>query len=79
VSNDAALRHRLHRGGVALPRPLHTRLYSHNHAQNRADKDEESTVIEMDEPTELTFALRYLNFFTRATGLSSQVRRRSST
>lgn len=39
-----------------------------------ADKDEdEQVVIEMDEPVELTFALRYLNFFTKATNLSSQV------
>ena len=37
------------------------------------DKPEEHTTIEMDESTELTFALRYLNFFTKATPLSPQV------
>ena len=37
------------------------------------DKEEDQVVIEMDEPVELTFALRYLNFFTKATPLSSQV------
>lgn len=37
------------------------------------DKDEEKTVIQVDEPTELTFAMRYLGFFTRATPLSGTV------
>ena len=30
-------------------------------------------MIEMEEPVELTFALRYLNFFTKATPLSPTV------
>lgn len=34
---------------------------------------EEATVIEMNEPVSLTFALRYLNSFTRATPLSNTV------
>jgi len=34
----------------------------------------EKTTIKMDEPVELTFALRYLNFFTKATGLSDKVK-----
>jgi len=38
------------------------------------EKDDESTSIRMDEPVELTFALRYLNFFTKATGLSGKVK-----
>ncbi|XP_014674296.1 PREDICTED: proliferating cell nuclear antigen-like [Priapulus caudatus] len=37
------------------------------------DKEEEAVVIEMQEAVTLTFALRYLNFFTRATSLSGQV------
>jgi len=37
------------------------------------DKEDEAVVIEMQEPVTLTFALRYLNFFTKATPLSSQV------
>lgn len=37
------------------------------------DKEEEAVTIEMQEPVTLTFALRYLNFFTRATSLSPQV------
>ncbi|GAV56804.1 PCNA_N domain-containing protein/PCNA_C domain-containing protein [Cephalotus follicularis] len=37
------------------------------------DKTEEATVIEMEEPVSLTFALRYMNLFTKATPLSSQV------
>ena len=37
------------------------------------DNPEESTVIELQENVELTFALRYLNFFTKATPLSEQV------
>jgi len=37
------------------------------------DKPEESVIIELQEAVTLTFALRYLNFFTRATPLSNQV------
>ncbi|XWS07677.1 hypothetical protein CRYUN_Cryun41cG0010300 [Craigia yunnanensis] len=37
------------------------------------DKKEEATVIEMEEPVSLTFALRYLNAFTKATPLAGQV------
>jgi len=36
-------------------------------------KQEETTSISLDEPVQLTFALRYLNFFTKATPLSSLV------
>lgn len=38
-----------------------------------ADKEEDQVVIDMEEPVELNFALRYLNFFTKATSLSSSV------
>ena len=34
---------------------------------------EEATVIEMNEPVSLTFALRYMNSFTKATPLSETV------
>ncbi|TKC45510.1 hypothetical protein EI555_019745 [Monodon monoceros] len=37
------------------------------------DKEEEAVTIEMNEPVQLTFALRYLNFFTKATPLSPTV------
>lgn len=37
------------------------------------DKPDESTVVEMREPVSLTFALRYLNSFTKATVLSPTV------
>jgi proliferating cell nuclear antigen len=40
---------------------------------NNAEKEENSVVINMDEPVELNFALRYLNFFTKATKLSNTV------
>ena len=36
-------------------------------------KEEEQTIVEVEEPMELTFALRYLNFFTKATPLSGTV------
>jgi len=36
-------------------------------------KPEESTTIHLQEPVSLTFALRYLNFFTKATALSPTV------
>ncbi|CAN6233033.1 unnamed protein product [Urochloa humidicola] len=37
------------------------------------DKPEEATIIEMQEPVSLTFALRYMNSFTKASSLSDQV------
>ncbi|GMY10962.1 proliferating cell nuclear antigen [Fagus crenata] len=37
------------------------------------DKPEEATIVEMNEPVSLTFALRYMNSFTKATPLSSTV------
>jgi len=40
---------------------------------NTAEKDEDKVLIEMEEPVELTFALRYLNFFTKATSLGGTV------
>ena len=43
-------------------------------ANKGVDKDEkDQVVIEMDEPVELTFALRYLAFFTKATTLGPTV------
>lgn len=36
-------------------------------------QEEEQTTIELQEPVSLTFALRYLNSFTKATPLSSTV------
>lgn len=35
--------------------------------------DDEAVSIKLDEPVTLTFALRYLNFFTKATGLAGDV------
>jgi proliferating cell nuclear antigen len=37
------------------------------------DNESEAVVIECEEPVDLTFALRYLNFFTKATALSGTV------
>lgn len=37
------------------------------------DKEEDAVIIEMQEAITLTFALQYLNFFTKATPLSPQV------
>jgi proliferating cell nuclear antigen len=42
-------------------------------ANATAEKDEDQVIIDMDEPVELNFALRYLNFFTKATNLSKHV------
>ena len=36
-------------------------------------KEEEQVTIEMEEPVTLNFALRYLNFFTKASPLSGSV------
>lgn len=38
-----------------------------------ADKEEEAVTIDMQEPVTLTFACRYLNMFTKASCLSTQV------
>jgi len=40
---------------------------------NESDKKEEQTILEVDEPVKLSFALRYLNLFNKASTLSSQV------
>jgi proliferating cell nuclear antigen len=40
---------------------------------SNVDKEEEAVTIEMQETVTLTFALRYLNFFTKATPLAPQV------
>ena len=37
------------------------------------EKDDEAVIIEIQEPVTLTFAFRYLNMFTKATSLTSQV------
>ncbi|OVA20842.1 Proliferating cell nuclear antigen [Macleaya cordata] len=37
------------------------------------DKPEDATIIEMQQPVSLTFALRYMNSFTKATPLSNTV------
>ena len=38
-----------------------------------AEKESDRVVIDMEEPVELSFALRYLNFFTKATPLTNKV------
>jgi proliferating cell nuclear antigen len=43
-------------------------------ANQASDKPSERVTIDMAEPVELSFALRYLNFFAKATDLSEQVR-----
>lgn len=42
-------------------------------ANASSEKEEEQVVIDMEEPVELTFALRYLNLFTKATSLGPSV------
>lgn len=41
--------------------------------EGTGEKQDDKVVIDMEEPVELSFALRYLNFFTKATPLSGQV------
>jgi len=36
-------------------------------------KEDEQVTIELEEPVSLTFALKYLNYFTKATSLASTV------
>jgi proliferating cell nuclear antigen len=38
---------------------------------NESDKKEESTILEVDEPVTLSFALRYLNSFNKASTLTN--------
>jgi len=40
---------------------------------NDSEKKEEQTILEVDEPVSLSFALRYLNLFNKASNLSNQV------
>jgi proliferating cell nuclear antigen len=40
---------------------------------NAAEKEDEQVIITMEEPVELNFALRYLNFFTKASPLTGHV------
>jgi len=42
-------------------------------ANATADKEKDQVLIDMEEPVELNFALRYLNFFTKATNLTDHV------
>ena len=42
-------------------------------ANPTAEKETDQVLIDMEEPVELNFALRYLNFFTKATSLSDHV------
>jgi proliferating cell nuclear antigen len=42
-------------------------------ANATAEKEKDQVIIDMEEPVELNFALRYLNFFTKATNLSDHV------
>ena len=42
-------------------------------ANATAEKEKDRVMIDMEEPVELNFALRYLNFFTKAKGLSDTV------
>lgn len=42
-------------------------------ANATADKEKDQVIIDMEEPVELNFALRYLNFFTKATNLTDHV------
>ena len=55
-----------------MPNPV---LVNRGPAQVRDGKDENKTLIEMAEETTLTFSLRYLSLFTRATALCGSVRR----
>jgi proliferating cell nuclear antigen len=42
----------------------------HRKQSTAGDKAEEHTTVDVEEPTELTFALRYLNSFAKATPLA---------
>ena len=42
-------------------------------ANQDSESEKDHVVIDMEEPVELNFALRYLNFFTKATPLSDTV------
>jgi len=42
-------------------------------ANSTTDKEKDQVIIDMEEPVELNFALRYLNFFTKATSLADHV------
>ena len=41
--------------------------------QSSSDEQDDATIIQLEEPISLTFALKYLNFFAKATSLSGSV------
>ena len=68
-------------GGIARGRHARSTRLSHTRyffggycrAHSNVDRPEESVTIDMQEPVALTFALRYLNSFAKASVLSPQV------
>ncbi len=50
---------------------MHSYAYRHN---TTPEKPEEQTIIDLKEPVALTFALRYLNNFAKATPLAPVVK-----
>lgn len=60
--------------GMSLP-TMNVNVYACTNVNhfNFMVQPEEATIIEMQEPVSLTFALRYLNSFTKATPLSETV------
>ena len=57
-----------------MPFPIQWMLRCRQNTQ--VDKPEEATVVDLQEPVSLSFALRYLNSFAKASPLSSQVQGR---
>ncbi|GJN33588.1 hypothetical protein PR202_gb22207 [Eleusine coracana subsp. coracana] len=58
---------------VRMPSSEFMRISARTSVVASATQPEEATIIEMQEPVSLTFALRYMNSFTKASSLSEQV------
>ena len=59
--------------GSCFLRPADPRYVLRCRQNTQVDKPEEATVVDLQEPVSLSFALRYLNSFAKASPLSSQV------
>ena len=60
-------------GGTHCTRPSDLWYMLLRRQNTQVDKPEEATVVDLQEPVSLSFALRYLNSFAKASPLSSQV------
>ena len=72
---QSAMRQVSYEAGRCFLRPVDPKYLLLCRQNTQVDKPEEATVVDLQEPVSLSFALRYLNSFAKASPLSSQVQR----